>query len=154
MSRYTTLKDIMETHRIKKIIQRWLPAIAWMILIFWLSSQSRLPRPASDLWNLLTRKSAHFSAYGILALCYLYALGPRRQRKLALLLALLYAMSDEYHQSFTPLRHPAWTDVAIDTAGAATALWLVLPILEKRFTAKTTRNWAADHGPTNGETRA
>jgi VanZ family protein len=113
---------------------RWLPAIAWMALIFWFSSQSKLPRPDSDLLNLLMRKTAHFCEYGMLALSYHWALGGAtiipttrsgRRRLLALLLALLYAISDEYHQSWTPLRHPSPIDVLIDTAGAATALWLL-----------------------------
>lgn len=111
---------------------RWLPALLWMTLIFWFSSQSDLPRPTSDLLNLLMRKSAHFSEYAVLALAYHWALtgslpsrGGQRWRAAALLLALLYAISDEYHQSWTPLRHPSALDVLIDTAGAATGLWLL-----------------------------
>ncbi len=131
-------------------VVRWLPAVTWMLVIFWFSSQSRLPRPQSDLLNVLVRKSAHFTEYGILALCYLYALGERK-RSLALLLAILYAASDEYHQSFTPLRRPAWTDVLIDSAGAWTALWLMWPWLRRRITARTARNWGADPDPASAE---
>jgi VanZ family protein len=114
-------------------VLRWLPAIAWMAIIFWFSSQPDLPRPPSDLLNFLMRKGAHFGVYAVLALCYLYALGDWRRRPLALLLAVLYAISDEYHQSWTPKRVPAPTDVLIDTAGAITALWVVAPWLRSRI---------------------
>lgn len=140
-------------HEIKKIILRWLPAILWMTLIFWFSSQPDLPRPASDVLNFVMRKSAHFSVYAVLALTYLWALGDRRRWKTALLLAILYAISDEYHQSWTPRRYPTWTDVLIDTAGAATGLALS-PWLWRRATARTTRSSAVDHGQANAETRA
>ena len=71
----------------------WLPALAWMGVIFWFSSQSELPRPANDLLNLLMRKTAHLSEYAVLALLYVRALGgdrplvanARRRRVLALI---------------------------------------------------------------------
>lgn len=110
---------------------RWLPAIVWMIVIFWFSSQPDLPRPDSDLLNLLMRKTAHFCTYAVLALCYTWALGGWRRWKWALLLVVVYAISDEYHQSWTPRRQPAWTDVLIDTAGGATALLLASRVIRR-----------------------
>lgn len=147
----TEVKRAAGIGEIKRIILRWLPAIAWMILIFWFSSQPQLPRPASDLLNLVMRKSAHFAVFGVLALCYVYGLGGWHRRPAAFILTVLYAISDEYHQSFTPLRQPAWTDVLIDTAGALTALWLLGPWLQRWFIAGTTRSWAADHDQASGE---
>lgn len=135
-----------------RAIVRWLPAVGWMTMIFWFSSQSELPRPASNLLNLVLRKSAHFGVYGVLALTYHWALGSdtlipttssTRRRIIALGLALLYAISDEYHQSWTPLRQPSSVDVLIDTTGAATALWL-LPWLWRGQGARTARP-AAEH---------
>lgn len=108
--------------RAKNPILRWLPAILWMTVIFWFSSQPDLPRPDNDLLNFILRKTAHFVTYAVLALCYVYALGDQRHWRAALLLAVLYAISDEYHQSWTPNRYPSWTDVLIDSAGAATGL--------------------------------
>lgn len=137
--------------RITTTILRWLPAVAWMAVIFWFSAQPDLPRPASNLLNLIVRKTAHFTVFGVLALLYLKALGNWRKRWLALLLAVLYAISDEYHQSWTPLRHPAWTDVVIDSAGAFTALWL-LPVLRRSAIAGTTRSSAGDRGQTGAGT--
>jgi VanZ family protein len=134
-----------------KAILRWLPAVAWMAVIFWFSSQPDLPRPASDLLNLILRKTAHFTVFGVLALFYLWGLGTGRLRWLAFVLTVLYAMSDEYHQSWTPLRQPAWTDVVIDTAGGGCALW-VAPRLYRRAIAGTTQSSAGDPGQANVET--
>lgn len=137
--------------RITTTILRWLPAIVWMVVIFWFSSQPDLPRPASDLLNLIVRKTAHFTVFGVLALLYLRALGDWRNRWLALLLTILYAISDEYHQSWTPLRHPAWTDVVIDSAGAVTALWL-WSRLRRSAIVGTVQSLAGDRGQTSTET--
>ena len=138
---------------ITKAILRWLPAVAWMALIFWFSSQSHLPRPSSDLLNLILRKTAHFTVFGVLALFYLWGLGTWRLRRLAFVLTVLYALGDEYHQSWTPLRQPAWTDVVIDAAGGGCALWLV-PRLCRSAIAGTTQSSAADPGQANAETLA
>lgn len=117
-------------HRsIKRTILRWLPAFAWMALLFWLSSQPDLPGPQNPLLDVLFKKTAHFGSYGVLALLYLFAFGAWHKRPQALLLTGLYAISDEYHQAWTPLRTPAPMDVLIDAAGATVALWLVAPCL-------------------------
>ncbi len=117
-------------HRsIKRTILRWLPALAWMALLFWLSSKPDLPGPHNALLNILFKKTAHFGSYGVLALFYLFAFGAWHKRSQALLLTLLYAISDEYHQAWTPLRTPSPMDVLIDAAGAMVALWLVPPYL-------------------------
>jgi len=107
-------------------LARWLAAIGWMALIFFLSSQSQLPSPDDPLLNLLLKKLAHFIVYAVLACLFRRALPPgRRSWAWSWLLAVLYAISDEYHQSFVALRHPQATDVLIDACGAATALLLL-----------------------------
>lgn len=138
---------------VQKMAVRWLPAFFWMTVIFWFSSQPDLPRPADDLLNLLMRKTAHFGVYAVLALCYLWALGPQR-RWLAFGLAVLYAITDEYHQSWTPKRVPAPTDVLIDSAGAAAALWIALPWLQRWMRARSVRRVPADSDPATRIERA
>ena len=66
--------------------------------------------------------------YALLALAYWYGLRFEKKRWwLALLFALLYASSDEFHQSFVPGRHPSWVDVlGFDGGGALIALSLGL----------------------------
>jgi hypothetical protein len=46
---------------------------------------------------------------------------PRRNIVLSLCFCILFAVSDEYHQTFVPERNGTWTDVAIDGLGACLA---------------------------------
>lgn len=84
--------------------------------------------------GLVVRKIIHFGTYGILAALLLRALSqpksstqtnPARSAWLALVTAAIYAVTDEFHQSFVPTRVGSAYDVLIDTAGAATALLLI-----------------------------
>lgn len=50
----------------------------------------------------------------------------------AAVIALVYAMVDEYHQSFVPTRHGALTDVAIDALGIGIASIVLLKIWSRR----------------------
>ena len=52
----------------------------------------------------------------------LEAFGAPRPALWTLAVVLLYALSDEYHQSFVPGRHPDVFDIATDLVGAAVAL--------------------------------
>jgi VanZ family protein len=109
----------------KQWLKRWGPSLLLMGLIFFLSSQPDLPGPPSPLLNRIFKKSAHALGYGLLAISYAWALvGLRRAVPLALFLTLLYAISDESHQTFVPNRHGSLTDVIIDFCGAVIALSL------------------------------
>jgi VanZ family protein len=73
--------------------------------------------------NHIVRKCAHFFAYfvlGILTANALRSSGLRGFRLIAaaLLVCVLYAVSDEIHQLFVPGRGCQATDVLIDSAGA------------------------------------
>ncbi|HIE37645.1 MAG TPA: hypothetical protein EYP77_00985 [Anaerolineae bacterium] len=107
---------------------RWLPALAWMGLIFALSAQPDLPHAPRPWLDTLLKKGGHAVAYGVLAWLYLRALrgsSARDQaRPMAALLAVAYALTDELHQAFVPGRHPSPVDVLIDGAGALLAMAL------------------------------
>jgi hypothetical protein len=45
----------------------------------------------------------------------------RRNVVISLVICLLFAISDEYHQTYVPRRGGTWTDVAIDALGAILA---------------------------------
>ena len=107
-------------------LARWLAVAAWMALIFAFSAQSRLPRLPPPLADVLIKKAAHFLEYGALAMLIWRALAwGGRAWGWAWLLAVLYACSDEWHQSFVPGRRPSLWDVLIDGCGAAAALLVV-----------------------------
>ena len=111
----------------------WLPPLAWMALIFVLSAQPQLPHAPSSLADLLIKKLGHMAEYAILVLLLRRAMMARAARLwpqwMAWLLAILYAVSDEYHQTFVPGRNGQLLDVIIDAVGASLAAigaWLAV----------------------------
>jgi VanZ family protein len=103
---------------------RWIPAILVMAIIFVSSATPSTRLPNYGFWDTLVKKGGHMTGYGLLAGAYWYGLGfDRKKGWLAWLLAVLYAATDELHQSFTPGRHPSPVDVLLfDGGGAAIAL--------------------------------
>jgi VanZ family protein len=73
--------------------------------------------------DLLIRKLAHLSEYFIFGFLVSYVLQKRsalmsvRQISLAIPLGIIYAISDELHQSFVPSRTASAMDVLLDTIG-------------------------------------
>lgn len=109
----------------------WLPVGLWMGLIFYLSAQPDLPHPESGWADLLVSSAGHMFVFGVLAVLWARALdGRRRALVLAFTFTLIYALLDEFHQSFVPGRHADPLDLVCDGAGAALALggwaWLKL----------------------------
>ena len=103
----------------------WVLVVVWAGLIFTLSATPNLRFVQADAIDFVVRKAGHAAAFGILAVLVWRAISYSRQRgalSLSLALTILYAASDEFHQSFTAGRHPSPVDVAIDSAGAAVAL--------------------------------
>ncbi len=74
-------------------------------------------------WDFVIKKSGHMLGYFTLALATWHGLGWDRKRWwLAWLIATLYAMTDEFHQSFVPGRNALVSDVILDSISAAAAL--------------------------------
>jgi len=97
-----------------------------MGVIFFLSAQPDLPHPDVGWAGRLVSSAAHALEYAVLAVLLAIALeGRPRSLLIAFLVAVLYGISDEFHQSFVPGRTPDVWDVACDAAGAlaALALW-------------------------------
>ncbi len=116
--------------KLKKLLSLWLPPIIWMGLIFLLSSRPTIKTTQIYWQDFLVKKTAHFIEYAILSFLYIRAfLGSSFSRKktfiLAFLISLIYAASDEYHQSFIPGREPRVRDVVIDSIGALFAIYVV-----------------------------
>jgi VanZ family protein len=138
----------MEIRTTRERIWRYAPLIIWMVLISFASSSelsaintSRVIRPLL-LWlfpditeeslrlvHFLVRKGAHITEYAILGWLAARAFSGSsreylRQRWLltGLLLIVLYALLDEYHQSFVPSRTGSLYDSGIDIAGGLIGL--------------------------------
>jgi len=111
----------------KEWIWRWGPAVVVMIVIFFASATPSSDLPSFGTWDLFAKKSGHMFGYGLLAAAFSHALKKggkimKIQFIAAVCLACLYAVSDEFHQSFTPGRSPSIQDVGIDAIGAALGL--------------------------------
>ena len=128
----------------------WLPVLVWMAIIFTASADSKsyqhsslfvepflrwlFPHmPESEIAEIhhIFRKCCHLVEYAVLGLLVFRALSqghtglsPWSWPRVGgtLLIVFLYASSDEYHQSFVPTRTPLFSDVCIDTFGAALGL--------------------------------
>lgn len=84
-----------------------------------------------ESWNFAIRKTAHFCEYamlGILVISMFLQVDISRKNAviLGIILCAFYAMSDELHQYFVPGRACQFRDVCIDTAGAATGIFVLL----------------------------
>ena len=97
-----------------------------MAAIFALSAQPNLRVSDEAGLDFILRKIGHLVVFGVLAVLLFEALGGTTRRRLvvAFTLTVLYAVSDELHQAFVAGRGPAATDVVIDAAGAALALFM------------------------------
>jgi VanZ family protein len=80
--------------------------------------------------GFFVRKGGHVAEYFILGLLVVYSLkkmAVKRYIPIALLICMLYAVSDEVHQAFVPGRGPAISDVLLDSAASAAGIaiaWL------------------------------
>jgi VanZ family protein len=105
-------------------LDRWLPPLLLMGVIFALSAQPSLDS-GLGLIDTVGRKLIHFAEYALLCFLWWRALvtvtSPGRAALFAFLLASGYAATDEYHQTFVEGRHGSPIDWAIDSAGAAVA---------------------------------
>ena len=97
------------------MIKRFLPAIIWMAVIFYFSSQQTSGFVANEpTLRFYLLKSFHVTEYAILGMLLFNAF---RKFKFSILIAYLYAVSDEIHQYFVPGRNSRFTDTLIDLAG-------------------------------------
>jgi len=109
----------------------WLPVGFWCGLIFYLSSLPNL-QTSWGLWDVILRKIAHISEYGILAFLLWRAIFHSSNVNLSRTyfwsgaLSLLYAASDEFHQTFVPTRRGTVYDIFIDGLGIALVLFFLI----------------------------
>jgi VanZ family protein len=123
----------------------WLFVVVWAGFIFALSATPNLRFVQADTLDFIVRKAGHMAAFGILAVLAWRAISYSRRRgavAISLVLTIVYAASDEFHQSFTAGRHASPVDVGIDTIGAVIAL-LTLTAWLRYWSRRTVRGRAA-----------
>ena len=97
---------------------RFLPPLALMALIFALSAQPNL-RTDLGVWDLVLRKLAHMTEFGLLWALWMRAL---RRPVAATAITLAYAATNDWCSSSVAGRHAAPWDWAIDAAGVGLAV--------------------------------
>ncbi|HEX5177122.1 MAG TPA: VanZ family protein [Chthoniobacteraceae bacterium] len=141
--------------RPSNLLKSWLPVLLWLALMFFDSTDvmssghtSRFLIPflrwldpeispaALAQAHLLLRKAAHVTEYAILAALLFRgwrSVFPAFWRRAAatLLPAMLFAASDEFHQSYVASRSSSLGDVLLDWSGALLGL-MICAIIWKR----------------------
>lgn len=120
-------------NKIKIIISLWGPVALWLTVIFSLSSIPTLPKAGFIWWDFIIKKSAHVIEYAILFFLLWRAAIKNHQPSaishqpfiLIFVFCILYAFSDEFHQSFVPGRTAHIRDVGFDALGMLASWWKI-----------------------------
>lgn len=118
----------MSDKKLKMIILFWAPVILWMGLIFSLSSipEENLPKVTIPYIH----KIVHLVEYSILGIllarAVIHSYPYRSSAQLiavSVILIFLYALSDEWHQTFVPGRSGEFSDCIYDTIYATIGIY-------------------------------
>ena len=112
----------------------WTLALMWAGVIFWFSARtgSQIPGRFAELGHL-----GEYFVFGGLLYAALRSSGGRDSAAaMALIVASLYGVTDEFHQHFVVMRTPDVMDWAADTVGAAAGILAIRTISALR------RPWA------------
>ena len=120
--------------QVRTLFLLWLPLIGYMLAIFFLSTQrssKKIPFPSPNFF--------HIVEYFILALLMFRVVNGGFQKKIGVktsalvaCFSLLYAISDEFHQSFVPGRNADPWDVLADFAGIVVGLIVIFALQRRR----------------------
>ncbi len=120
----------MRWGRIRGAIGQWGPVVVMMAVIFIASATPGNEIPKFGQADTLVKKSGHFLGYALLGItllrAYAFRLNWRSATPSAFITLVLFAFSDEFHQRFTPGRHPSIFDVGIDSLGGIFGLTLMI----------------------------
>lgn len=101
-----------------------------MLVIFTFSSRQRIGVSETYWLNFAFFKVLHLIEYAFLYVLMLRALTSgktpsKKSYSVALLITILYAISDEMHQTFVPTREGTVRDVIIDSIGAISMMGIL-----------------------------
>lgn len=110
---------------ILRFLKYWVPPLVWMSFIFFLSSRQSVTITGTFTIDFVIFKGLHMIEYGFLYLLLFRAFYSLKNKQLsletkyvlALVFAVVYAASDEFHQTFVASREGTIRDILIDTAG-------------------------------------
>jgi len=129
------------------ILEYWVPLLAWLLLIYYFSTDNFSASETSGFivpllrfffpglspdqlmfWHGAIRKLGHVAGYAVLGFLAHRAITfeqPDRTRAklLTFQFVLLAAMADEFHQSLTISRSASFIDVGYDSLGGLLTLW-------------------------------
>ncbi|HDS00823.1 MAG TPA: teicoplanin resistance protein VanZ [candidate division Zixibacteria bacterium] len=124
----------------KRSIFLHLPALLYMALIFYISSLRSISPPSIGLG--IEDKIYHFGEYALLSLFLYVALLSYRHKSIqssihiiAVVIACIFAGTDELHQYFVPGRESTVGDLIADCLGAITAqavIWYYLKLRRQK----------------------
>jgi len=117
---------------IKNKYLKFLPAIVWMCFIFYLSSGQTTAITGTTTQRFLILKSFHLIEYAVLFICFRLA---GFSSKKSLLFSYIYALTDEFHQSFVPGRTSLFRDTIIDFIGSLLA-HIIIRLTPNKLTFK------------------
>jgi len=102
----------------------WLFVVIIAVAVFYISSLTFPPGPpATNIYSILY----HLIAFFFLAFFLLPVLVKGKNKSfifIAVILAVLYGISDEIHQLFVPRRSCSFSDFMLDSAGILTASFI------------------------------
>ena len=111
----------------KNFVYYWLPVIIWAGIIFYFSSLPHIPQliieimPETSIWHMIE--------YAILSILLLRAFINSKNSTfrenaiyLAILIAILYGITDEIHQHFVPGRVFTYFDIIANSVGSLVVL--------------------------------
>ncbi|MBU0706790.1 VanZ family protein [Patescibacteria group bacterium] len=122
----------------RRIVLYWLPPLVWAAVIFGISSISNLQIEEIKSWDMVLRKIAHMLEYAVLVVLFI-RLGVDKQKAdwkiylISLIGVLLYAITDEWHQTYVLRRFGSITDVLIDTSGGIMGAVFYYKFTKKRI---------------------
>jgi VanZ family protein len=106
----------------KNFFLNWLWVFAWMGMIYYFSDQPNLQSSLQPFWDLIFRKIAHVAEYFVLTYLLFRAISFGKKPNsssliIAITVAILYAIFDEWHQQSIVGRHGSIIDVLVDSVG-------------------------------------
>ena len=109
--------------QVRKKIELWMPVLIWAGVIFGFSSMS-INKEADFSWlDFEVKKSAHVVEYADLYFLLFRAWSSKWEKTdkkiliWSMVVAVLYALSDEWHQTFVPGREGTFRDGGFDSFG-------------------------------------